>query len=52
MAEHQIRRLPVVENGKLAGIISLGDLAVSSRTNAQAGKALTDISEHENEATQ
>ncbi len=52
MAEHQIRRLPVVENGKLAGIISLGDLAVSSRTNAQAGKALADISEHENEATQ
>ena len=28
MADNQIRRLPVVDNGKLVGIVSLGDLAV------------------------
>src|SRR6202008_1957757 len=28
MSEHQIRRLPVVENNRLLGIVSLGDLAV------------------------
>jgi CBS-domain-containing membrane protein len=28
MAKHQIRRLPVVENDRLVGIVSLGDLAV------------------------
>lgn len=27
MGEKQIRRLPVVENGKLCGMVSLGDLA-------------------------
>ena len=27
MARHQIRRLPVTENGRLVGIISIGDLA-------------------------
>ncbi|HEY3297734.1 MAG TPA: CBS domain-containing protein [Armatimonadota bacterium] len=28
MADSQIRRLPVVQNGKLVGVITLGDLAV------------------------
>ena len=28
MSEHQIRRLPVVENERLVGIVSLGDIAV------------------------
>jgi CBS domain-containing protein len=28
MAEHQVRRLPVVERGRLIGMISLGDIAV------------------------
>lgn len=27
MAEHKIRRIPVVENGKPVGLVSLGDLA-------------------------
>jgi len=27
MAEHSIRRLPVVDDGKLVGVVSLGDLA-------------------------
>ena len=28
MSEHQVRRLPVVENDRLVGIVSLGDIAV------------------------
>jgi len=30
MAEEQIRRLPIMENGQLVGIVSLGDLAVDA----------------------
>lgn len=46
MAKHQIRRLPVTEGKKLVGIVALGDLAVEKITDYQAGKALSDISEH------
>jgi len=45
MAEHQIRRLPVEENGKLIGIVSLGDFAIRELTDDQAKEALTEISE-------
>ncbi|MEH7011890.1 CBS domain-containing protein [Neobacillus niacini] len=45
MAEHQIRRLPVVEGDKLIGIVSLGDFAIRKMTDDQAKEALTDISE-------
>ncbi|ART76221.1 CBS domain-containing protein [Sutcliffiella horikoshii] len=45
MSEHQVRRLPVVENGHLVGIVSLGDLAVRDYSDDQAGDALSDISE-------
>lgn len=44
MAEKQIRRLPIVENDNIIGIISLGDLATESRTDMEAGKALSTIS--------
>ena len=44
MGSKQIRRLPVVENGKLCGIVSLGDLATNRQSDAQAGAALTQIS--------
>ena len=44
MAEKQIRRLPIVENGDLVGIVSLGDLAVQSKVDMEAGKALSNIS--------
>jgi len=27
MREHAVRRLPVIEDGQVAGIVSLGDLA-------------------------
>ncbi|WP_027954084.1 MULTISPECIES: CBS domain-containing protein [Halobacillus] len=45
MAQHQVRRLPVVENGRLAGIISLGDLSTDEMSDHAAGVALQDISE-------
>ncbi|TDL30511.1 CBS domain-containing protein [Jeotgalibacillus sp. S-D1] len=45
MAEQQVRRLPVIENDKVIGMVSLGDLAVSTQSNDQAGDALTDISQ-------
>lgn len=44
MAEYQIRRLPVVEQGKLLGMVALGDLAVERIHVNEAGDALSDIS--------
>ena len=44
MAEHQIRRLPVVENQQLVGMVSLGDLATENETQHEAGQALNTIS--------
>ena len=40
----QIRRLPIVENGKLCGMVSLGDLAVKPESSIEAGDALSEIS--------
>jgi CBS domain-containing protein len=45
MSDHQIRRLPVVEGGKMVGIVSLGDFAIRELTDDQAKQALTEISE-------
>ncbi len=45
MMQNEIRRLPIVEETRLVGIVSLGDLAKHKETNEQAGVALTDISE-------
>jgi len=44
MGSKQVRRLPVVENGKLCGMVSLGDLAVNRESDGQAGQALSQIS--------
>ncbi len=44
MAEQQIRRLPVVENGEIIGMVSLGDLAVQHQFADEAGEALQNIS--------
>lgn len=49
MAEHQIRRLPVVEGKRLIGIVSLGDFAVRDLTDDQAKQALSEISEQTGE---
>jgi CBS domain-containing protein len=45
MSEHQVRRLPVVENERLVGIVSLGDIAVKEGKDKRVGDALQDISE-------
>lgn len=44
MAQSQIRRLPIVENNHLVGILALGDLAVNELSNESAGQALANIS--------
>ena len=43
MAQRQVRRLPVVEQGHVVGMLSLGDLARSRRTDTEAAEALSDI---------
>ena len=45
MSEHQIRRLPVIENDRLVGIVSLGDLAVKEGKDSRWGDTLQSISE-------
>ena len=44
MGREQIRRLPVMDNGKLCGMVSLGDLATREGTGIDAGDALSEIS--------
>ena len=44
MGRQQVRRLPVLENGKLCGIVSLGDLANREETVYDAVDALSVIS--------
>jgi CBS domain-containing protein len=43
MAEKQVRRLPVVNDGQLVGFVSLGDIAINS-PDSVSGDALKDIS--------
>lgn len=45
MSKYQIRRLPVIENGKLVGIVAIGDLAIEKIHINEAGDALSDISQ-------
>lgn len=52
MAEHQIRRILVVEEGKLVGIVSLGDLATKdSAEDVATGQVLEEISEPSKDIT-
>ena len=44
MSEDQIRRLPIMENGKVIGMVALGDMARSSACGMEASQALADIS--------
>ena len=44
MGRLQVRRLPVVENGKLCGMVSLGDMALREETMLDAGDVLADVS--------
>jgi CBS domain-containing protein len=45
MSEHQVRRLPVVEDDRLVGIVSIGDLAVKEGKDGRMGDTLQSISE-------
>ena len=44
MGREQIRRLPVMENGRLCGLVSLGDLARKEESSYDAADALCEIS--------
>jgi CBS domain-containing protein len=45
MSDKQIRRLPVIDNGNLVGMLALGDIAIRTKLEDNAGVALGDISE-------
>ncbi len=45
MAKHQIRRLPIIQDGKLVGIVSLGDVARYEDQKHVVAKSLQAISE-------
>ena len=47
MSQQQIRRLPIVDNGSLVGIVALGDLSVEPVLEDNAGWALKNISKPE-----
>lgn len=49
MQRHQIRRLPVVEEGRLAGILSMNDLARAAQVRESGGRA--SVSAEDVEAT-
>lgn len=58
MREHKIRRLPVVESGRLVGIVSLNDIALVASDKRRApvsfdevGKTLAAICQHRQHAT-
>ncbi len=44
MAREQVRRLPVEKNGRLCGILSLGDLANTHRYSMESAEILSQIS--------
>ena len=45
MAKGQVRRLPAAEGGRLAGMVSLGDLSRVESFRMEAAKALAEISQ-------
>jgi len=45
MAKNKIRRLPVVQNGSIVGMIAIGDLATRNIFHDEAREALSEISE-------
>lgn len=44
MKKQRVRRLPVIENECLVGMISIGDIAVTQDFNMEISEALTEIS--------
>ncbi len=47
MGQKQIRRLPIVENDRLVGVVSLGDISLEPSTQDNAEAALKNISHKE-----
>ncbi|MBI4260889.1 MAG: CBS domain-containing protein [Actinobacteria bacterium] len=47
MAEHRIRRLPVMKGDELVGILSLGDVALHDASGRAVGEALEAVSRSE-----
>ena len=47
MERAKVRRLPVVKDGRLVGLLSLGDVAVALSSKREVGIALEQISESE-----
>ena len=45
MGRHQVRRLPVTENGKLVGMLSQGDLALHGGGDPDTARAFQEIYE-------
>jgi CBS domain-containing protein len=45
MGERQVRRLLVVEDGRLCGIVSIGDIAVKEGSDRRTGDTLENISQ-------
>jgi len=46
MSAGRVRRLPVVEEGRVVGMLSLGDVARTDRYDMEAARALSEISEN------
>ena len=46
MGRRQVRRLPVVEKGRLCSMVSLGDIATKEESAYDAADALTQITEN------
>ena len=44
MGESKVRRLPVVDEGRVVGFISLGDISRTGKFNMEASEALCEIS--------
>lgn len=44
MSEHQVRRLPVVDQNRLVGIVSLGDLATYGKYSVEVSRTLGKVS--------
>jgi CBS domain-containing protein len=45
MAEHRVRRLPVMKGEELVGMLSLGDVALADASGRAVGDTLAEISE-------
>lgn len=49
MADHQIKRVPIVENDSVVGMVSLRDISQSIEWEEEAGEVLNNITDHNHE---